>query len=162
MQFVEVGVDALHVAPPRVLLPRGRRFAGLRSIHDTVAGLRAESGVPVAAVVLPEQFAPEPETIGGVRSLDRRVVVDGRDLLVDEEVRSLLAIRDTPTVILRATGGLNGAPPPLIPTEAISEYDHHLWQTIEGTNHYTILLGPTGAEAVAESIRNVTSPGSRL
>jgi len=104
----------------------------------------------------------ETETGLRVAVSESAVVVDGRDLLVDEEVRSLLAIRDTPTVVLRATGGLNGAPPPLIPTEAISEYDHHLWQTVEGTNHYTILLGPTGAEAVAESIRNVTSTGSRL
>lgn len=82
------------------------------------------------------------------------VIIDGRDLLVDEQVRTVLRRRAEPTTIVRAPSGLLGSPPPLIPDEVVDELDHHHWTTVNGTNHHTVLLGADGASAVASAIRS--------
>lgn len=81
------------------------------------------------------------------------VLIDGRELLVDDTVRTLLTRRTEPTTIVRAPNGLMGVPPPLISDEVVAAHDWHRWVTIDQTNHYTILLGPRGAAAVAEVLR---------
>lgn len=81
------------------------------------------------------------------------VRVDGQELLADSEVRSLLTLRTEPTVVVRAPLGLDGAPPPLISAVVAAEYPQHRWVDSPGTNHYTVLLGPIGAERVANIIR---------
>jgi pimeloyl-ACP methyl ester carboxylesterase len=82
------------------------------------------------------------------------VRIDGREMLADDEVRELLDRRDAPTVIIRAHNGLMGTPPPLITTAMRGSYPQHRWIEAAGTNHYTVLVGPKGAELVAESIRH--------
>jgi lipase len=96
------------------------------------------------------------EVDGGFRTAvnEEAVMVDGRDLLVDEAVRSLLVSRIEPTTILRAPNGLTGTPPPLIPDDVVSALPRHRWITVPDTNHYTILLGPVGAATVADTLRN--------
>ena len=96
------------------------------------------------------------EVDGGFRTgvNEAAVMIDGRDLLTDDGVRSLLASRSTPTTVLRAPNGLMGTPPPLIPDEIVTALPQHRWVTVPDTNHYTILLGPTGAAAVADAVRN--------
>jgi pimeloyl-ACP methyl ester carboxylesterase len=95
------------------------------------------------------------ETDGGFRTAvnEAAVLVDGRDLLVDEAVRSLLASRSPTTTIVRAPNGLTGAPPPLIPDDVVESLSQHVWINVPNTNHYTVLLGPTGANAVADALR---------
>ena len=95
------------------------------------------------------------EVDGGFRTgvNEAAVMIDGRDLLVDDDVRSLLASRSEPTTVLRAPNGLMGTPPPLIPDEIVAALPQHRWVTVPDTNHYTILLGPAGAAAVAEAVR---------
>ena len=48
-------------------------------------------------------------------------------------------------------------PPPLIPSEWLDRLPHHDWRTIPGTNHYSVLIGESGAAAVAQSLRDATS-----
>lgn len=95
------------------------------------------------------------EVDGGFRTAvnEAAVMIDGRDLLVDDTVRSLLASRAEPTVVVRAPNGLAGTPPPLIPDEVVAAHPQHHWVTVPDTNHYTILLGPGGAGAVADVLR---------
>ncbi len=95
------------------------------------------------------------EIDGGFRTAvdERAVRRDGHDLLVDDEVRGLLARRTTRTAILRAPNGIFGKPPPLISDESVAHAAQHLWVDVAGTNHYTILMGPAGATAVAAEIR---------
>ena len=95
------------------------------------------------------------EVDGGFRTGvdEAAVMIDGRDLLVDDDVRSLLAARSRPTTVLRAPNGLMGTPPPFIPDEIVASLPQHRWVTVPDTNHYTILLGPVGAAAVAEAVR---------
>lgn len=81
------------------------------------------------------------------------VIIDGRDLLVDEKIRTLLVRRTEPTTIVRAPAGPLGTPPPLISDEMVDQLDVHRWMTVEGTNHYTVLLAAAGASAVATAIR---------
>jgi len=95
------------------------------------------------------------EVDGGFRTAVREeaVRVDGRQLLADDHVRGLLGSRTEPTVILRAPAGLDGAPPPLIPDDVVAEFPEHRWIDVPRTNHYTVLLSPRGAGAVADSVR---------
>lgn len=93
---------------------------------------------------------------GGFRAAvnEAAVIVDGRDLLADADVREVLARRHTPTTVVRAPLGMMGAPPPLISDETVESMPQHRWTTIDGTNHYTVLLGSVGAAAVADAIRS--------
>ncbi len=95
------------------------------------------------------------EAPGGFRSAvsEAAVLIDGRELLVDEHVRTVLTRRSEPTSIVRAPAGLQGAPPPLISDDVVEELSGHRWTTVPGTNHYTVLLGVDGASAVAAAIR---------
>ncbi len=95
------------------------------------------------------------EVDGGFRTgvNEAAVMIDGRDLLVDDAVRSVLVRRGEPTTILRAPNGLMGTPPPLISDEVVASMPHHRWTTVPDTNHYTILLGSAGATAVADALR---------
>jgi hypothetical protein len=78
---------------------------------------------------------------------------DGRELLADVGVRTLLELHTDPIQIIRAPNGLTGAPPPLISDEMIERFGHHHWIRAEGTNHYTVLMGSSGASVVAAAIR---------
>ena len=95
------------------------------------------------------------EVDGGFRTAvdEDAVRVDGRELLADPDVRTLLD-RRPPTTIVRAPNGLMGAPPPLISDGLMAQYGNHEWIVADGTNHYTVLVGPTGAAIVAELIRS--------
>jgi len=94
------------------------------------------------------------ETEGGFRAAvdEGAVMIDGRELLTDDEIRSLLAVRSRPAFILRATRGLRDALPPLVPAAASEQFAHHHWRTVPDTNHSTILLGDVGASAVAATV----------
>ena len=100
------------------------------------------------------------EVEGGFRTAvdEDAVPTDGRELLADAEVRSLLDRRPS-TVIVRAPNGIMGAPPPLISDGMMAQYGDHEWIEADGTNHYTVLVGPTGASIVAELIRNRLTSG---
>lgn len=82
---------------------------------------------------------------------------DGGELLVDDEVRGLLERRSQPAIIVRAETGIMATPPPLIPTEWLDRLPHHDWRTITGTNHYSVLIGESGAAAVAQALRDTTA-----
>ncbi len=93
---------------------------------------------------------------GGFRSSvnEEAIRFDGEELLVDEEMRALLDRRGEPVIVVRAETGIMATPPPLLPAELIDRYPHHDWRTITGTNHYDVLVGETGAAAVAQAIRD--------
>ncbi|BCJ37301.1 hypothetical protein Athai_48040 [Actinocatenispora thailandica] len=58
-----------------------------------------------------------------------------------------------PAVLLRAEYGMLGAPPALYP-DPTALPERLAVRTVDGTNHYTILLGERGAAAVADSLRS--------
>lgn len=95
------------------------------------------------------------EIPGGFRTAvnEAAVRIDGRELLVNDQTRSLLAARVTPTSILRAPNGPLGTPPPMINEATVASLPQHHWTTVAGTNHLTILLGRSGADAVANAVR---------
>lgn len=94
------------------------------------------------------------EVDGGFRTAveEAAVRVDGRELLADRTVRTLLD-RRPPTTIVRAEFGLLGEPPPLIPDEVRDRYPRHRWIEATGLNHYTVVASPEGASLVADTIR---------
>ncbi len=95
------------------------------------------------------------EVDGGFRTAvsEDAVRIDGRELFADPEVRNLLSRRTTPTTVIRAPNGLAGTPPPLISDAAVADAGLHHWIDVPGTNHYTVLMGPVGAAAVAAAVR---------
>lgn len=80
---------------------------------------------------------------------------DGRDLLGDREVRTLLDRRLEPTTIVRAEFGMLGALPAFIPASEVAAYPQHDWIEATGLNHYTVMNGPAGASLIADAIRRV-------
>lgn len=82
---------------------------------------------------------------------------DGEELLTDPEMRSLLDRRVEPVIVIRAESGLLATPPPLLPPELMERYPRHDWRTVPGTNHYDVLVGESGAAAVAQAIRDATA-----
>lgn len=59
-----------------------------------------------------------------------------------------------PAVFLRAERGMLGGPEPLYPPGAAAEWFPGVHEVdVPGVNHYTIVLGPAGAAAVAAAVR---------
>lgn len=98
------------------------------------------------------------ETSFGIRSraVEAAVRADGRDLLVSgAEFDPELRATPLPIEILAAPLGMMGAPPGLLPTDALAAYDDAARvrvETIPETNHYTVLFDPRSARRVAEVI----------
>jgi pimeloyl-ACP methyl ester carboxylesterase len=99
------------------------------------------------------------EVDGGFRSCvdEAAIRFDGGELLIDDEMRSLLERRQRPATIIRAETGIMATPPPLIPVEWIERLPQHDWHTVEGANHYSVLIGEAGAAAVAQSLRDAVA-----
>ena len=81
---------------------------------------------------------------------------DGRELLVDQQVRQACLELQQPTVLLRAPRGLLNQVPPLLPDELLdplrARWPVRLEMLVENTNHYSIVLAPRGARAIASHI----------
>ena len=96
------------------------------------------------------------EVDGGFRTAvsEPAVLEDARDLLADNEIRSLLADAEQPATLVRAEFGMFGAPPPVIPDDISESFPQHRWIDGPGLNHYTVLGSPAGARLVADTIRH--------
>jgi pimeloyl-ACP methyl ester carboxylesterase len=85
-------------------------------------------------------------------SLDA-VRFDGRELLVDHEVRRAFHGLTQRSVLLRAPRGLLNQVPPLLPDELLdplrATWPIRMEMLVENTNHYSILLASRGAKAIA-------------
>jgi pimeloyl-ACP methyl ester carboxylesterase len=92
---------------------------------------------------------------GGFRSVvnEQAVRQDGTELIVDAEVRGLFDRRAEPVTVIRAETGLLGVPPPFVEDDFVSRYPQHDWRMLRGSNHFTVLIGETGAAIIADSLR---------
>ncbi|MBW3602676.1 MAG: alpha/beta hydrolase [Actinobacteria bacterium] len=91
------------------------------------------------------------------RVSEETVRADGADTLTSPELDSALRDLACPVTLLRAPRGMLDQPEPLLSDEAVARaraavgvFDDAV---VEGTNHYTILLGDQGATAVADRVR---------
>ena len=93
--------------------------------------------------------------LGSSAAIDA-VRFDGTELLVDRDVRHAFHDLTQPAVLLRAPRGLLNQVPPLLPDELIDplrdRWPIRLEMLVEDTNHYSILLAPRGAKAVARHL----------
>ncbi|HUE27765.1 MAG TPA: alpha/beta hydrolase [Solirubrobacteraceae bacterium] len=90
------------------------------------------------------------------------VWADGREILLDEVTRTALDRVSAPVRLLRAPRGILDDDRPLIPPKALADFASvrpgASRETVPGTNHYTILLGPgAGPARVAEAIHDASS-----
>ncbi|MFF0043727.1 alpha/beta fold hydrolase [Streptomyces mirabilis] len=94
------------------------------------------------------------------RAREDAVRQDGRDLLGSADtVGGDLGRLEVPTLLLHAPAGLLGQEPPMLPSDLVDHWAGHVpcleAELIEGSNHYTILMG-RHAKTVAERL---VSPG---
>jgi pimeloyl-ACP methyl ester carboxylesterase len=90
---------------------------------------------------------------GWVSKINEEAVrADGADLLLNEMVRSSLDRQTHPITMIRAERGILAQPTPLISAEQVNNYPQHRWVTVPGSNHYDVLMGEAGAQAVATAI----------
>jgi pimeloyl-ACP methyl ester carboxylesterase len=85
---------------------------------------------------------------------------DGRELLVDHEVRQACFELQQHSVLLRAARGLLNEVPPLLPDELLDpirpRWPIRLEMLVDNTNHYSIVLAPRGAQVVAAHLAAAT------
>jgi pimeloyl-ACP methyl ester carboxylesterase len=88
---------------------------------------------------------------------------DGRELLIDHQIRQACLDLQQPTVLLRAPRGLLNQVPPLLPDELLdplrSRWPVRLEMLVENTNHYSIVLAARGARAVASHLHAACARG---
>jgi lipase len=82
---------------------------------------------------------------------------DSRELLTaEDQLGGALRRLAAPTPLLRAPAGMFGQPPGLLPEELAAQWQAEVpalqVHTVPGVNHYTIVLAPQGAAAVAAQI----------
>ena len=84
---------------------------------------------------------------------------DSADLLDADRAGARAATLPAGTVFLRAPAGMLGDPGGLYPAEAVEEHARSwpglVTRDVPGTNHYTIVMGETGARAVADALDEV-------
>lgn len=92
------------------------------------------------------------EVDGGFASCvsERGVRIDGVELLVDPELRTMLERREGTRIVLAESGLDTGAP--LVDDATVAALPRHRWQRIPNTNHYSVLLGDPGAAAIADEL----------
>jgi pimeloyl-ACP methyl ester carboxylesterase len=83
------------------------------------------------------------------------VRLNGRELLASETVRTAISRVACPVHLLWAPKGMLDQPGGLYDP---SQLDGLSAEEVPGTNHYSILLGPDGAAAVAAAIRRAVAP----
>ncbi len=87
------------------------------------------------------------------------ISADGLEPLLDDGVRHTIAAIDVPTIVIRAGKGLLNQPGGLIPealaVEAEAIHRHVQLMTFDHLNHYTIILSPEGAAAVAAAVEKM-------
>lgn len=85
------------------------------------------------------------------------VRADGRDTLINEDMRRAVGQIDAPAVLLLAERGMLNDQTPLFPRGAVAGLRTRRGPLdvirVPGTNHYTILAGDVGARAVAHHLR---------
>ena len=91
---------------------------------------------------------------------------DSADLLDADAAAVRVAGLAAGTVFLRAPAGMLGDPGGLYPAESVAEHLRTLpglvARDVPGTNHYTIVMGETGARAVADALDEVLNGSVRM
>jgi len=99
------------------------------------------------------------------RPSEEAVRADGADLLVDEEVRSAFTRVRCPAQLVRAPRGLLNQPDPLLPeavvAQALAALPGLVDELVPDVNHYTVVLGRAGADAVARAISRAAAGDGR-
>lgn len=97
----------------------------------------------------------EPELRSSVSEAAARA--DAEDTLVTTVIEEAVADLTRPALMLRAERGMFNQIPPLIPDELAAAHPQiRDLGTVANVNHYTLLLAPTGAAAVAQAILSPT------
>lgn len=89
------------------------------------------------------------------RVSEAAVMADGRDQLVNTDLARLVEL-DCPVSLVRAPRNLLDEPTPLFPDAIVEQTRSRLPQLVDrivpDVNHYTLLLSPRGADAIAASV----------
>jgi pimeloyl-ACP methyl ester carboxylesterase len=115
----------------------------------------AEAWGPAVEDYLAYDLTGEPPHLRSKVS-EAAVRADGADTIVGvDRLRDALESVRCPVHLLRATRNLANTTPPLLPDAVVDQWRHVLTTdtVVEDTNHYSIIFGSRGAEAVAAAVR---------
>lgn len=150
--------DAVVAAVLGPALERLRRtFASREDYHDFWREHPAFVGEPwtnyLAAYFDADLTGSPPELRSRVS--ESAVMADGRDQLVNTDLARLVEL-DCPVSLMRAPRNLLDEPTPLFPDEIVeqtrSRLAHLVDRVVPDVNHYTLLLSPRGADAIAAAV----------
>lgn len=89
------------------------------------------------------------------RASEAAVMADGRDQLTNPDLARLVEL-DCPVSLIRAPRNLLDEPTPLFADELVehvrARLPHLVDRTVPDVNHYTLVLSPRGADAIAASV----------
>lgn len=119
----------------------------------------------------PDAWSPDVEAYvdhdlvdGRSRVSEAAVRADGRDVLVDEGVRSAAHRLTVPTLLLRAQRGMLDQPEPLIDAEQARAWaaatPGAVVEEVEDTNHYLITLGAREARLLSRRVTDMAGAGT--
>lgn len=149
----------------------GPALARLRQTYESPEAYRAFWRQHPAFACRPDAWSPEVEAYvdydlvdGRSRVSEEAVLADGRDLLVDDAVRSAASRLAAPTLLLRAPRGLLDQPEPLIPADAAEAWaaatPGAVVEEVEDTNHYLITMGAREAALVSDRVTGMAEAGT--
>jgi pimeloyl-ACP methyl ester carboxylesterase len=149
----------------------GPAIARLRETYESPEAYRDFFRAHPAFACRPDAWSPDVEAYvdydlvdGRSRVSEGAVRADGRDLLVDESVRTAASRLAVPTLLLRAPRGLLDQPEPLVPADAAAEWaaatPGAVVEEVEDTNHYLITLGAREAAFVSVRVTEMAAAGT--
>jgi lipase len=149
----------------------GPAIARLRQTFDSPEAYRDFFRAHPAFACRPDAWSPDVEAYVDYDLVDGRsrvgeaaVRADGRDLLVDDAVRTAASRLAAPTLLLRAPRGLLDQPEPLIPADTAAEWaaatPGAVVEEVEDTNHYLITLGAREAAFVSIRVTEMAAAGT--
>ena len=144
----------------------GRTFASWRDYEEL---WRANPALAAAGAWNDDLVAYLRYDLGGTephlrsRVSPEAVAADAADMLAPGRVAAWVAGTSAPVSFLRAERGMRDQPgglyPPDVANAARAMRPDIEVRTVDGVNHYTIVLGDVGASAVAEQVRRMARAG---
>ncbi len=124
---------------------------------DYVRGLvLVDGGIELSGSLLSLSGRVGSESLGTSRVDPEAVYQDGTEIFLDSRVLEALEEVGCPVELLRAEKGMSDLSEPLISQDTVDRATSRIPElrvtTVPAVNHYTIVLSPAGADAVAAAI----------
>ncbi len=159
------GVDAQAFAEWAMTAPLQRVRARYADVDACVAAWRAHPGLAGAFGSWVDAFAAADAVADGAwvrgKASEEAVRAAYGDMVDVRAIEERLGAVDVPVYVVRAQWGAAAGLPPIMPDDVVARLQDRLARctvaTVEGANHFTIVLGRPGARAAARLVAELAS-----